>query len=189
MNIYKSLPELLNSFEPAKNINELTEQFETIAKAAIFGGYFEVNNEYRIYLLDIEFYFNDEIGNIKEPQMYHKGDLPYFPKGSICPNRSGIDITFEDESQKYRASFLIRGYEYTDGKDTYINQENSGNYKPQYTWEDFLGNASCICGNGLYIKWVNQKYSDNNTVSKSKRINVNICNGETTDRLWHFSKQ
>lgn len=38
--------------------------------------------------------------------MYHVGDVPYFPVGAICPNRSGVDMTFEREG-KYRASFIV----------------------------------------------------------------------------------
>ena len=39
-------------------------------------------------------------------------DLPYFPLGSLNPHASGIDITFENPDKQYRASFLIREYDF-----------------------------------------------------------------------------
>ena len=56
----------------------LDKRFMELAKH-VFNGYFDVNGEYEIRPLDIEFYFHQEDGFVKEPQMYHKGALPYFP--------------------------------------------------------------------------------------------------------------
>lgn len=107
----QKLKEVLEQFTPVYTIDGLTRQFEDIAQV-VFNGHFVVNGEYEIYPIDIEFYFHDEEnGIIVEPQMYHKGDLPYFPVGSIYPHSSGVDMTFEREG-KYRASFLMRGYTY-----------------------------------------------------------------------------
>lgn len=119
------LQNALEKFIPRKTIDELTLQFEEIAQL-VFNGRFVVNKEYEIYPIEIEFYFHDEDNSlIVEPQMYHVGDLPYFPIGAICPNRSGVDITFEREG-KYRASFLIRGYTYKSliNDEVYTNIEN-----------------------------------------------------------------
>ena len=101
MQTLQRLKNALNEFTPGNSVSELTKQFESIAEV-VFNGRLVVNGNYEIYPVEIEFYFHDEEnGIIIEPQMYHVGALPYFPIGSICPNRSGVDITFEREG-KYR---------------------------------------------------------------------------------------
>ncbi len=184
------LREALESFSPANTVNELTAQFKDIAQI-VFNGRFIVNGEYEIYPIEIEFYFHDEEnGIIKEPQMYHVNGLPYFPIGSVCPNRSGVDVTFEREG-KYRASFLIRGYKYkslVDGE-TYINrdsQKRPTGFKPQYLWEDMFGNAS-VFGKGLSIVWVDNEDYKEVRMQSSARINVRKIDGEDTDRMWRFT--
>ena len=105
METCQKLQETLEQFTPANSIDKLTIQFENIAQV-VFNGRFVVNGEYEIYPIEIEFYYHDEEkGTIIEPQMYHIKELPYFPIGSLCPNRSGVDMTFEREG-KYRASVV-----------------------------------------------------------------------------------
>lgn len=83
MRTVQRLQEALEQFTPANSVNELTQQFENIAQI-VFNGRFVVNKEYEIYPIEIEFYFQDEEnGTIIEPQMYHVGDVPYFPIGSL----------------------------------------------------------------------------------------------------------
>ena len=55
----KSLSQLLQEFD-GRGLTEdkLTEKFEEIAKAAIYGGFFRVNDEFDIYIVDVEFYFH-----------------------------------------------------------------------------------------------------------------------------------
>lgn len=191
------LQDALEQFVPANTVDGLTEQFESIAQI-VFNGRFVVNGEYEIYPIDIEFYFHDEENkSITEPQMYHVGkNLPYFPIGSICPNRSGIDMTFEREG-KYRASFLIRGYTYKslakDDEETYTNKTSQKlkdgeieKFKPQYLWEDLLGNAS-IFGNGLSIVWADNEDYNKVRIRSSARVNVPKIEGEKEDRMWRFS--
>ena len=99
--------------------------------------------------------------------MYHKGNLPFFPKGTLWPHLSGVDVTFEDdEYQKYRASFLIRGYKYI-GKDgeEYIN--GTDDFHPQHLWEDLFGNASF----------------------QSARIRMPQYESENEPHPWRFSKK
>ena len=118
MNRLQRLQDALEQFIPATTVDGLTNQFKCIAQL-VFNGRYVVNGEYEIHPIDIEFYFHDEeCKSIIEPQMYHVGNVPYFPIGAICPNRSGIDMTFEREG-KYRASFLIRGYTYKSLLDDY----------------------------------------------------------------------
>jgi len=196
MKTLQRLQKALEQFIPANTVNELTKQFEDIAQI-VFNGRYIVNGEYEIYPIDIEFYFHDEENkNIIEPQMYHKGDVPYFPVGAICPNRSGVDMTFEREG-KYRASFLIRGYTYkslvNDDEKTYTNKASQklkegeiDKFKPQYLWEDLFGNAS-IFENGLSIVWKDNENYKEVRIKSSARINVPKIEGEETDRMWRFT--
>ena len=57
----KTLANLLKEFD-GRHLAEsqLTEQFEMIAKAAIYGGHFRVNDEDDIYIVEVEFYFHSE---------------------------------------------------------------------------------------------------------------------------------
>lgn len=196
MKTLQRLQNALEQFIPAKTVNGLTKQFEDIAQI-VFNGRYVVNEEYEIYPIDIEFYFQDEENkSIIEPQMYHVGDVPYFPIGAICPNRSGVDMTFEREG-KYRASFLIRGYTYksllNDNEDTFTNKTSKelkegeiDKFKPQYLWEDLFGNAS-IFGKGLSIVWVDNDDYNEVDIKSSARINVRKIEGEETDRMWRFT--
>ncbi|WP_278569303.1 hypothetical protein [Phocaeicola coprophilus] len=190
METCQKLQETLEQFTPANSIDKLTIQFENIAQV-VFNGRFVVNGEYEIYPIEIEFYYHDEEkGTIIEPQMYHIKELPYFPIGSLCPNRSGVDMTFEREG-KYRASFLIRGYTYkslVDGE-VYTNRDISKKaivFKPQYLWEDLFGNAT-LFKQGLSIIWVDNDEFNKVRIKSSARINVHKIEGEETDRMWRFT--
>lgn len=196
MNHLKRLQNALERFAPANTVSGLTKQFEDIAQI-VFNGRYVVNGKYEIYPIDIEFYFHDEENkSIIEPQMYHVGDVPYFPVGAICPNRSGVDMTFEREG-KYRASFLIRGYTYkslvNNDEKTFTNKASQklkegeiDKFKPQYLWEDLFGNAS-IFGKGLSIVWMDNEDFNKVRIMSSARINVKKIKGEATDRMWRFT--
>ena len=190
METCQKLQETLEQFTPANSIDKLTIQFENIAQV-VFNGRFVVNGEYEIHPIEIEFYYHDEEkGTIIEPQMYHIKELPYFPIGSLCPNRSGVDMTFEREG-KYRASFLIRGYTYkslVDGE-VYTNRDISKKaivFKPQYLWKDLFGNAT-LFKQGLSIIWVDNDEFNKVRIKSSARINVHKIEGEETDRMWRFT--
>lgn len=191
MKALQRLQDALEQFVPADTVDGLTVQFGSLAQL-IFNGRFVVNKEYEIYPIEIEFYFHDEEnGRIIDPQMYHIGNVPYFPIGSICPNRSGVDMTFERKG-KYRASFLIRGYIYKSlvDEEIYINRGTTRSrivaFKPQYLWEDLFGNAS-IFGKGLSIIWVDNDNYNEVRIQSSARINVRKIKGEETDRMWRFT--
>lgn len=111
--------------------------FEPCAEK-ILAGHFKVTNQEGgkpvvriIQPTAIELYYHEEgEGRFKDPIMYHTNDrklrdnkdyfkernidgLPYYPVGSLNPHTSGIDITFENARERYRASFLIREYKVT----------------------------------------------------------------------------
>ena len=163
----KKLSALLQEFDGrGLSENQLTEEFEEIAKAAIFGGHFCVNDDYNIYIHEVEFYFHSE--NISESTihdwaMYHRGnDVEYFPIGSLHPHNSGFDVTFEREAS-YRASFLIRKYQI--GNDIIKS--------PTYLREDMIGYTGCILGDGPRISWIDEKEIDSTSIlSNAPRINL-----------------
>ncbi len=187
------LPTLLNYFNGSHlNEKQLTEKFKEIAKAAIYGGYFRVNNDFDIHIVEVEFYFHsedDSITSVHDWGRYHRGnDLPYFPVGSLHPHRSGVDVTFENEKEAYRASFLIRKYEI------------DGNVydKPSFLGEDLIGYTGCILGDGPKIEWKNEETSEMKDyfIDENTRINLsaydekgNLIKGEKDKRLWRFTKR
>ena len=89
----KTLYEAMRDFN-ARNANENSIQgmFAEIAVPALSGGYFLVNNDTKIYPMDIEFYLygerKDDEPWMKDANMYHKGPrVPYIPViGSFYPN-------------------------------------------------------------------------------------------------------
>lgn len=194
----KALSQLLLEFDGCGlTEDELKKKFEEIAKAAIYGGFFRVNDEFDIYIIDVEFYFhseNKDISTVHDWAMYHRNDkdniVDYFPIGSLYPHNSGVDVTFEKEG-KYRASFLIRQYE-IDGR-VYV--------QPSYLREDLFGYASCICGNGHpRIKWepiksIDKNESEKYSLKEGLRVKVgayddngNRIEGKFDMRNWRFTR-
>lgn len=105
------------------NESVVADCFQPCAKEILLGGYFLIDNKYMIDLGSIELYYHEEVGGIKDYIMYHtnehpsksrvyniEGGYPYFEFGSFNLHQSGVDVTFENEDKKYRASFLIRSY-------------------------------------------------------------------------------
>ena len=126
INILKQFDERRTEKVNAKQWNEdaVAECFKDCAEKLLCKGYFLINGKYIIDLGAIELYYHEEEGNIKDHIMYHtnehpsksrifklnKNDFPYFKFGSFNLHQSGVDVTFENEEKKYRASFLIRSY-------------------------------------------------------------------------------
>ena len=187
----KTLPQLLKKFDGSGlTENKLQAEFKEIAKAAIYGGYFRVNNEFDIHIVELEFYFhseNENVSSVYDWAMYHRGEnVDYFPVGSLHPHKSGVDVTFEKEG-KYRASFLIRQYE-IDGI-VYI--------QPSYLREDLIGYTGCILGDGPKIEWINVETMDCNDylVDENPRINLGAYDekgkrieGQFDNRNWRFTR-
>ena len=126
------LTEILKQFEQKRKElirdgqwgkNAVADCFEPCAKEILCNGFFLVNNKYIIDLGAIELYYHEEEGDIKDYIMYHTNahssksklfelnrGFPYFKFGSFNLHQSGVDVTFENPKEKYRASFLIRSY-------------------------------------------------------------------------------
>lgn len=179
----KTLQEALTAFN-AREANENTIQgmLAEIAVLVLSGGYFLVNEDTRIYPMDIEFYLYGEkesdkkIPWIRDANMYHKGKgVPYFPVvGTFYPHESGVDVTFENEEEEYRASFLIRQYKYEEGGKTVE--------KPRYLWEDLFGYESFFAEQGLRIKWVDGPEDIDVTIETDVRFNLN----DPYKKPWRF---
>ena len=113
-----SLKQKLEEFTnmPHNTEEELNRAFEQLAPYLLYGGYFLIEGKRKLYLDDIEFYYHEEAeGGIKDPIMYHTSehegkDIPYFEPGRLNFHVSGVDVTFENPQDHYRASFLIRGF-------------------------------------------------------------------------------
>lgn len=197
----KTLPQLLLEFDGSGlTEDKLRAEFKEIAKAAIYGGFFRVNDEFDIHIVEVEFYFhseNKETSTVHDWAMYHRNDkgkkVDYFPVGSLHPHNSGVDITFE-KKDKYRASFLIRQYEIADnGKVIPLVQ-------PSYLREDLFGYTGCICDDGPKIKWIpikdiETKDSNDYSIKEKPRVKVgayddngNRIEGKFDNRNWRFSR-
>ena len=162
------LSTLLKAFNGKKlSEDELTDKFEEIAKAAIYGGHFH-NDLYDIFIHEVEFYFhseNESESTIHDWAMYHRNhrgiNVDYFPIGSLHPHNSGIDVTFEYKDL-YRASFLIRKYR--------IGNEIIKT--PSYLREELIGYTGCILGDGPRISWIDDVYDNTLPLLKASRIKV-----------------
>lgn len=175
---------ILKEFTGVVNVPEeekkdvLQKQFTVLAKKILYGGYFLINGIRRITLQDIEFYYHEEKENgLKDPAMYHTSDhekneaLLYFALGTFNCHLSGIDITFENPEEEYRASFLIRGYKVESFVDGCWKEEKKHEKRSTFLYEDLLKGMQL--NNPLTIEWINEK---NNTdyaeVGTSCRLNV-----------------
>jgi len=182
-----SLEQVLSSFN-ARNETNLTilGKFKEIAKVVLYGGYFLVNEKAHIYPTEIEFYLHGERNNepawMTDKKMIHrngKEQVPYFPNtGSLFPHTFGIDVTFENEIEEYRASFLIRSYRYEKDGEIITN--------PTYLWEDMFGYNS-FTGSGLIIKWVDEPSETKEPVTNT-RLNLKDENGNQDTKPWRFTK-
>lgn len=175
-----ALLEKLKNFEghEAGSEEELTKMFKELAKHILYGGYFLVDDKLKIFPKEIEFYFHcdgqkDEGWN-KDYGMYHIGneeEMPYFPACSLFPHSSGVDVRFENEKHKFRASFLIRNYYFIDGDDFDKFKKPEESQSLTQIWEDMFGHCS-LTNEGLKIKWEESHYDTNLEVVSGVRINL-----------------
>lgn len=146
------------------NENAVAECFKDCAEEILCNGYFEITwtrrengkdiTETRIIDIGcIELYYHEEEGDIKDPIMYHTNDrgsysqfcekevrkngFPYYEFGSFNLHTSGVDVTFENEEEKYRASFLIRAYRVLKDK-TELNIGKKYDGRSSYIFDDMF---------------------------------------------------
>ena len=182
----------------------IEKKFEEIAKIMLYDGYIKVHNEYRVYIKTVEFYLHAEEGsllNVSDPIVYHrngkphKGDVSYFPIMTLHAHVSGFDITFENETLKYRASALIRAYAIFDEKTkNFIETKKGYKYDDRSTYlYSYLNGFSAESNNGII--WVDQVASVKHELNPpAPRRNVFEYVGEKKTnkrdmRLWSFSRK
>lgn len=162
--------------------NVIAECFNPCAQY-ILAGCFRVyngNTKRIIHPTAIELYYHEEgADGFKDPIMYHTQDrkapyltsrgisaLPYFPIGSMNPHTSGIDITFENPSAQYRASFLIREYELICDDGSPISVKNSTDI-----YDDLLINGITLDDTD-WIEWCDGEVLPVNKIERRWRRNV-----------------
>lgn len=169
------LKEALSLFQGANgNESNLAEQFSRLANYFLYGGYLLVNSKAKVYLRDIEFYYHEETGSVKDPIMYHRNtksnkNVKYFPLGLLNAHESGIDITFENEQKQYRASALIRGFNIIEGETTLPTEYNRHS---THIYETLFMQASLF--EGLHIEWIHEPVipCQNDRIETAVRVNV-----------------
>ena len=181
------LIDVIQAFDLRKT-TEKTIQTELgkIADVVLNRGYFLVNGKTRIYPVEIEFYLygerKDDPEWMKDSNMIHKGKgVPYFPsEGSLYPHLYGVDVTFEKESEEYRASFLIKAYR--NSPDGEIETHAT------YLWEDMFGEVK-FGEDGLHlnIEWIDDTTVDTGSPAIGTRINF-YSKGKPDTKEWRFIK-
>lgn len=186
----KSLPTLLKGFtlKDCHSESDLSEKFKEIAQSVLFGGYFLINGTRKVYACDIEFYFHhegDQFNNqpipdyMKDEIMYHRtgsGAKEYYGVGTLNAHPSGIDVTFENGKENYRASFLARGFKI----DSIDGKEDD---RSTYFYEALMTNVLPKDGTGikLYIEWYSEDYDkeriQSNDIEVTYRQNVPLYEG------------
>ncbi len=171
------LKETLRLFQGANGDEScLAKQFSNLANYFFYSGYLLINSKTKIYLRDIEFYYHEEFGSIKDPIMYHRNtkknkNVKYFPLGLLNAHESGIDITFEDDKKQYRASILIRGFNIIKEEDAIWPIEY--NRRSTHIYEALFMQASLL--EGIHIEWIHKPTTppcQNSKIETTVRVNV-----------------
>ncbi len=184
------LEEVLTQFNAREaDENTILIEFRKIAETVFFGGYFLVNGELRIYPVDIEFYLYGEKDKedswMQDKKMIHRKvmdneEVPYFPNsGSLFPHSFGIDVTFENPKQEYRASFLIRSYR---------KNNNAVETHPTYLWDELFGEAT-FSGSGLSVIWVDDESNEPKEVCQCRRLNLYDEKKNPDLKPWRYYKK
>lgn len=188
---------ILRKFEAKKkdwtgtwNADAVAECFKPCAEKILCNGYFLINDEYIIDLGAIELYYHEEEGDIKDPIMYHTNEhpskskvfemngnnYPYFNIGSLNLHPSGVDVTFENEEQHYRSSFLIRSYRVfkKEEEDKVRDVSTPFDNHSTHIFDDmFYAGISLYGENKNNIKWV--KYDKKCTLDIKQYHRVNVA--------------
>ena len=167
-----SLKQQLEKFAnmPHHTEEELNLAFKQLAPYFLYSGCFLIEGK-KLYLDDIEFYYHDEDeGGIKDPIMYHTNEhegkeLPYFELGRLNLHVSGVDVTFENPHEHYRASFLIRGF-HMEGKP----------YDPHSThiYDEMLYMGVPL-GKAIEIEWIEEDVPDKDSYTKEGITRLNVA--------------
>lgn len=213
----QTLKEALELFEPRESLDK---QFQELAKYFLYGGYIHVNSDgitkidRKIYIREVEFYFYDETHKLTDKKdesaikVYHRNNskyyskvpcnpkLPigkethYFKKGSLYLHSSGVDITFENYNNMYRASALIRAFSVEEKVGDkyellplYIKdgQDNNIDTRSTYIYEYLFEGLSLFDDTNYSIRWVPIEIDANiiPNLEGKKRVNY-------PGKMWRF---
>ena len=213
-----------NLFDELKEFNEtvgaidestLQEKFRELAKTFLYGGYIQVNEDYKVYIRTVEFYFHSEKeSGIHDPIVYHRNgrwleNVPYFPLMSLHAHESGFDITFEKDGE-YRASALIRSYEvkknmkdnkgslyleWDPQKEMFV-EHSEYKYNKQSTYLYYLLNGFSL-RDVNNIKWIDSPTVMTKEITEKTRQNVfqsesewkYIKTNKKCERKWSFTRE
>lgn len=127
----------------------------------------------KIYKQRIDKYSVDYLPVFYREIKKHNG-YPYFKIGSVNLHQSGIDITFESEEKKYRASFLIRSYRMLKKEEI---SNNDILYDPcsSHLYEDMY-NAGLLSpsNDNISIEWVENNVLKKNLDKPCPRRNLDM---------------
>lgn len=180
---FKKGQEELKAHDEETRVHELSKLFEPIAKHLLCGGCFEVYSGTklirRVFPFTVEFYYHEEDGIVKDPIVYHKNTLEFFEPGTMNAHQSGIDITFENDKAKYRASALIRAFRIKEGndihakyKDDYVRstsvKSKDVEYRSTYIYDYLFTNVPLP----ITVKWASLNRMIDKEPIKGYRINV-----------------
>ena len=128
--------------------------------------------------------------------------FPYFKFGSFNLHQSGVDVTFENEEKKYRASFLIRSYRVLKTDDGLYPKNDNTQYDPHSThiFDDMFysgyANTEIVWiptdrkgGNVLQYPRINvAMYEDAETKLKTSESNYNLEKKRTKENKSYYPK-
>ena len=182
------------------NADAVAQCFEYCAKEILCNGYFLINGKYIIDIGAIELYYHEEDGEIKDYIMYHtnahpykskmfdiaKG-YPYFKFGSFNLHQSGLDIAFENQEKKYRASFLIRSYRLLEAKDGKypLNDNTKYDHCSTHIFDDMFYEG--ISFSGTKIEWKKIGGKGKEMDEPIYRINVPMYREEGNEKYEKFT--
>lgn len=195
------LKDLLEKFHKAKGLTEddklkdLDCQFKGIAESLFFGGYF-LCGEDRIFPKELEFYYNEEGTNdstlIKDPVMFHTIDrtedksLPYFTLGQLHVHDWGVDLTFENSDELYRASVLIKSFVIAHNDEVPVYEHN--NVQSSKKLCDYIRyDLNAFGQDDKSVKWVDSPHTINDRKMDDPKNRINVAKAPSSLRLWRYN--
>ncbi len=185
MKYFDTLRDALDScrFTNANEGNLCKEIFPRIASQLLYGGYILLNNKEKLYLREIEFYFLNADGSIREDKMYRREspDDDWLDIGTLFPHNSGIDITFEDTTlHQFRASVLIRAFDLfdMDNNPILLNEMRS-----LTSFEIIMSRSNIF--DGVSFKWVDEWTEPRTKLIAQKRRGLE---GNQAYRPWNYKR-
>lgn len=173
MKINRKLIDVLSEFDGCDgNETKLWSKFKNLSKYFFFGGYLTVNGRRRIFLRDIEFYYHEEEGRVKDYSMAHRNTKTtreeYLATGEINALPTGMKISFENKEKQYRAAMLIRGFSVVEPGEEMTEKYDA--YPTHLYQEIFRG---LTLQDGIHLEWVEDPLSvDEGQMKSTFRYNV-----------------